>query len=179
MITRWVLLHHSLLVRWDMHVIGETVVWFFSIYIRKWLECPHTHYYSPRSWQVTLALQCWKLQVSNNSAHGARRLQLLVKVLMLRRVKEQVSRCYRNSWTCCSFQGFITYGQSWTVYSTVVATHDYIWIIILQESLANGEKQTLSTCRAVLPIPVSKFTMNNLVTSKFLAGRLTNWLVRR
>ncbi|KAK4329435.1 hypothetical protein Pmani_000193 [Petrolisthes manimaculis] len=37
---------------------------------------------------------CWKLQVCNNSAQGARRLAMLVKVLMLRRVKDQVS-CVR------------------------------------------------------------------------------------
>ncbi|KAK3866441.1 hypothetical protein Pcinc_028026 [Petrolisthes cinctipes] len=35
---------------------------------------------------------CWKLQVCNNSAQGARRLAMLVKVLMLRRVKDQVNK---------------------------------------------------------------------------------------
>ncbi|XP_071522203.1 uncharacterized protein [Panulirus ornatus] len=35
---------------------------------------------------------CWKLQVSNNSAQGMRRLGLLVKVLLLRRTKDQVDQ---------------------------------------------------------------------------------------
>ncbi|XP_042206381.1 transcription termination factor 2-like isoform X2 [Homarus americanus] len=35
---------------------------------------------------------CWKLQVSNSSAVGMRRLGLLVKVLMLRRTKDQVDQ---------------------------------------------------------------------------------------
>ncbi|XP_068221876.1 transcription termination factor 2-like [Palaemon carinicauda] len=35
---------------------------------------------------------CWKLQVSNNSALGSRRLQLIVKALMLRRTKDQIDQ---------------------------------------------------------------------------------------
>ncbi|XP_037776310.1 transcription termination factor 2-like [Penaeus monodon] len=35
---------------------------------------------------------CWKLQVSNNSAQGMRRLGLLTKVIMLRRTKDQVDQ---------------------------------------------------------------------------------------
>ncbi|KAK7079763.1 transcription termination factor, RNA polymerase II [Halocaridina rubra] len=40
---------------------------------------------------------CWKLQVSNNSAQGMRRLNLIVKALMLRRTKDQVDEHTGNT----------------------------------------------------------------------------------
>lgn len=35
--------------------------------------------------------QCWKHQVANNNAQGKERMRLLVKALVLRRTKDQVS----------------------------------------------------------------------------------------